>query len=144
MHPFGEVPGELTGYALLGSYRKFDGHGQSSFIHGREELGLETGSEQCKNCCEDGKGSEYDGLPVGNGPADENGVPTGKVLEETLDRIEDSPVELSGLGTAPQESRTQHRHQGKCGRGGDDHDDAHYPSELLEYDSGQSRHHCKR
>ena len=53
-------------------------------------------------------------------------------------------MQLAVLRIGPEHLGAKHRYEGKGGGGGDNHNDAHNPSELLEHNSHHTLHQSKR
>ena len=79
-----------------------------------------------------------------NAPGDNIRIFGGNPVQGFLDRSEQHRVQSAGLRLGSQEERAEHRHKCQSGGRGDDHDDCHDPTKLLEHDAGHAGSHRKR
>ena len=130
--------GHVGGNALGRTDRKLDRDVESSHIHVREILCLESRAEGSDYQHEDADSTGEDNLLVSHTPGDKAAVAGSDLVETLVDRGEYGDVDLSGLRTGLEELGAEHRHEGKSRRGRYYHDYADDETELTEEDSGHS------
>ena len=132
--------GQLLGYLLACAHGQFQLGGDVAVVLLGEELAAdEARAEQTEY--EEGNAHEYHEPPVAYGPTKEARVARIKGVEGALDGAIERSEELRGFTLQTQQARAKHRREREGGHGGNDHDDAHHPAQLLEEYTRHARDH---
>ena len=118
-------------------------YGNTRVVLRREELGTDG------LCAEQTQDEEYHATEkhrhtVTHRPVQHTCVPVVQAVQRTLYRSEEYPEHLGLLTLQTQQLRTEHRRKRQGRNGGDEHNGAHHPAQLLEQHAGHTGNHRQR